>query len=103
MIKVGILGGIACGKSTITEYMHQLGACVLFGDAIAHRVLEYPEIVDQMEARWLPKYPHYRPIKDITGKVVRKNVAQIAFGNPEELRFLEAITWPLILKELQTR
>jgi len=37
MIKVGIIGGIACGKSTVTEHTHELGACVLPGDAIGHR------------------------------------------------------------------
>ncbi len=50
MITLGILGGIAAGKSTITKYLVDKGACHLDGDKINHEVLNYPEIVQQVRA-----------------------------------------------------
>lgn len=38
--KVGLTGGVACGKSTVTELFHQLGATVIDADVIARNLLE---------------------------------------------------------------
>ena len=40
IVKVGLTGGIASGKSTVAGWFRELGAYVQDGDAVAHQVLE---------------------------------------------------------------
>lgn len=90
MNSVGILGGIAAGKSTITQFLISKGACHLDGDKIAHQVLEYPEVQQQIVSIWGNK------IVDEHGKVIRKELAKIVFNDYTQLKILEDITWPLV-------
>lgn len=50
MVRVGLTGGIASGKSTVAGWFRELGAYVQDGDAVAHQVMEpggtaYDEVV----------------------------------------------------------
>ncbi|MBD3868481.1 MAG: dephospho-CoA kinase [Acidobacteria bacterium] len=40
IVKVGLTGGIASGKSTVAGWFRELGAYVQDGDAVAHQVME---------------------------------------------------------------
>ncbi len=49
--KVGLTGGVACGKSTVTDLFHQMGATVIDADVIARGLLEkdtdcYQQVID---------------------------------------------------------
>jgi dephospho-CoA kinase len=94
METIGILGGVASGKSAVARMFEQLGAVRLDADLLGHAVLEEPEVRMALEARW------GNGVLDDRGQIDRRTVAQIVFGDrPEaaaELKFLEATTHPRI-------
>ena len=45
---VGIVGGVACGKSQVTQMLGKMGASVISADKIAHHVLCLPDIVEAL-------------------------------------------------------
>ena len=95
MLRVGLTGGIACGKSTVAAMMRELGCHVLNADQMAHRLIE-------------PGQPAYDPvvrefgrdILDAQGRVARAKLAEIAFSDPARLARLNAIIHPGVLAEL---
>ena len=99
MILIGIVGGIASGKTQVTEKLRQLGATVLDADRIGHEVLDEPEVRAALRARWGDG------VCDAHGRVDRRQVASIVFAapplGPEELAYLERLTHPLIGQRLR--
>jgi dephospho-CoA kinase len=99
-IVVGLLGGVASGKSLIARQLEQLGAAVLDADRMGHAVLREAATRNAVRARWGDR------ILDAAGEVDRQKLAQIVFSNaPEaaaELAALEALTHPRI-RQLLTR
>ncbi len=95
---IGILGGIASGKSLVSEQLRQLGAAVLDADQAGHQVLRLPEVKQAARARWGAS------IVAADGEIDRKALAAIVFGPTEqaqaELEFLERLTHPLIRQRL---
>jgi dephospho-CoA kinase len=89
---VGIVGGIASGKSQVADCFRRRGAAVLDADGAGHRVLAQPEVVDALVKRW------GQGILDASGQVSRKQVAAIVFapGNEAERTFLNQVTHPRI-------
>lgn len=94
---IGIIGGIASGKSTVSRAMRSLGAGHINADEIGHDVIEIPEIVQQMKARWADR----GHITDRLGKVRRDIVANIIFNDSQELEFLDAICSSPIKSRIQ--
>ncbi len=94
MIVVGIVGGVASGKSTISGMFQKLGAVVLDADRVGHEVLADPKVIEQLTNRW------GKDILDADGQIRRSSVASIVFAENEqartELSFLESITHPEI-------
>ncbi|MFP6668559.1 MAG: dephospho-CoA kinase [Pirellulales bacterium] len=86
---IGIIGGIASGKSLATEYFRQLGAAVLDADGVAHEVLSEPDVVAALRERWGDE------ILDDAGQIERTALAEIVFGSSnssrEELKYLEKL------------
>ncbi|MEX0937807.1 MAG: dephospho-CoA kinase [Pirellulales bacterium] len=96
---IGIVGGIASGKSLVAEQFQSLGAGLLDGDRAGHEVLKDAEVCRQIRDRWGPG------VFDQEGNVVRSELARIVFGaapeGPRELRHLESITHPRIRAALE--
>lgn len=92
MIVIGVLGGIASGKSVVTEQLRTLGAEVLDVDRIGHDVLLMAEVKRQIRKRWGDE------VFGGNGEVVRQRLANIVFDpeQPAELTALESITHPPI-------
>lgn len=90
---VGLTGGIASGKSTVSRMLQELGARVVDADLLARQVVE-------------PGRPAYREIVRAFGKQVlqpdgkldRKRLGQIVFADPEQLERLNRITHPRIAR-----
>lgn len=91
MFLVGLTGGIASGKSTVSAMLERLGAEVIDADLIAREVVE----------------PGTRGLREVTlafgesilnpdGSLSRETLASLVFGNQENRRVLEAILHPLI-------
>lgn len=101
MVVIGILGGVASGKSLVTQQLRQLGAEVLDADRAGHEVLREPEVERAIKQRWGDG------VFGDDGHVNRAAVAKIVFGpapqGPQELSYLEQITHPRIGQRLQSR
>jgi dephospho-CoA kinase len=99
MILIGILGGVASGKSEVSRRLRSLGAAVLDADRVGHAVLREAEVRRAVQRRW------GEAVLDAAGEIDRRKVAEIVFGAaPEsraELTFLEQLTHPLIGERLQ--
>src|SRR4029079_14745734 len=100
MLILGLVGGIASGKSLVANILRDMGAVVLDADQAGHYVLRQPDVIAELKNRWGDK------ILDPKGQVVRREVAKIVFGqgNEAERKFLEQLTHPrieeLLKKEL---
>ena len=97
---IGITGGTGCGKTTALSAISQLGGKVLDCDAIYHQLLETDEeLLGAIETA----FPGV--VED--GKLNRKKLGSIVFGDEDALQTLNAITHTritqVILKELEAK
>ena len=93
MLKVGLTGGIASGKSTVGEMFGALGAHVVQADYIAHRLMQPGEAV------YAEVVQHFGPgILDPDGTVNRSRLAEAAFGAPGRVEELNRIVHPAVIK-----
>jgi dephospho-CoA kinase len=92
---IGILGGIGCGKSTVAACFGDLGCAVIDADAIAHRVLEEPEVLAELTDRW------GSGVLDSDGAISRDQVAECVFGSQGELDFLQRLVHPRVLERAE--
>lgn len=91
-IIVGLTGSIGAGKSTAARMFAELGCLVIDSDAEAKAALDLPEIRSSLRAWWGDG------VIDGSGRVDRKAVAEIVFGNPDERARLERLVHPLVRK-----
>ena len=52
MKTLGLLGGVASGKSVVAQKLRELGGVVLDADAVGHEVLRLPDIKEAARKRW---------------------------------------------------
>jgi len=92
MLILGLVGGIASGKSVVANVLRDMGAVVLDADRAGHFVLREPELIAELRKRWGDG------ILDSSGQVSRRAVARIVFaqGNEAERKFLEQLAHPRI-------
>jgi dephospho-CoA kinase len=98
LLKVGLTGGIASGKSVVGEMFVALGAHLIQADAIAHQLMQPGEAVYQEVVR------HFGSgILKSDGTVNRARLAEAAFGaSPENkssrIEELNQIVHPAVIK-----
>jgi len=92
---VGVLGGIGAGKSTVTRMLADLGATTVDADTIAHEVLDLPEVRGQLEALF------GREVVGRGDKVDRKALSRRVFANTRDLKRLEGLIHPEVLRRLE--
>ncbi|KAK8827516.1 hypothetical protein WA538_003475 [Blastocystis sp. DL] len=88
---IGLVGGICSGKSTVSAILKDCGCFCLDCDKLGHRVYE-------------PNTDGFRRIVETFGKEVvgedgtinRRVLGSIVFSDPEKMKQLTAISWPLI-------
>lgn len=87
---IGITGGIATGKSTVTAMLRELGAKVLDADEVAREVVAkgQPALLE-IAARW-------PGVVAADGTLDRKALGDRIFGSAVERKALDAITHPRI-------
>jgi dephospho-CoA kinase len=90
MLKVGLTGGIACGKSTVLEMFRALGAHTLQADTVAHELMAPGE---KMYARIVAAFG--KEILAPDGTIARAKLAAAAF--PTRIAELNAIVHPVVL------
>jgi dephospho-CoA kinase len=78
MIKVGLTGGIASGKSVVAEMFARLGVHLIYADRIAHELMQPGQPVYDAVVK---KFGN--GILNPDGTVNRPKLAEAAFGSPE--------------------
>jgi dephospho-CoA kinase len=94
VLRVGLTGGIATGKSTVARIFATLGATILDADEIAHRLVETGGPAYEAVARVFGE-----EILNPDRSVNRSRLGRIIFSDPERRAALESILHPLIRKE----
>lgn len=92
---VGLTGGIACGKSTVSAYLRELGAVIVDGDIIAREVTENMKTFIELMKVFGSQ------IVDDNGKLDRKALGAIVFGNKEALKKLNDIVHPEVEAQIK--
>lgn len=87
---IGIIGGIGAGKSAAAAAFADLGCVVADSDALAREALADESIRAALIGFWGSE------ILDPDGRINRRAVAKIVFGDPQERRRLESVTHPWI-------
>jgi dephospho-CoA kinase len=91
MVRVGLTGGIAMGKSTVSDYLRSHGAVVIDADAIAREVVEpgtpgFAQVVEEFG----------EGIVDESGAIDRPKLGALVFSDDSARKRLEAIVHPLV-------
>ena len=94
---VGLTGGIASGKSTVSAMFRELGAQVIDADQVARDVVEPGTPGLEEVARRFPG------VVDASGRLDRAELGRRVFADPAERRALEAILHPRIRDEVARR
>jgi len=98
LLKVGLTGGIASGKSVVGEMFAALGAHLIQADAIAHELMQPGETVYQEVLRRFGG-----GILNPDGTVNRARLAEAAFGAPggnkdSRIQELNRIVHPAVIR-----
>jgi dephospho-CoA kinase len=89
MMRIGLTGGLASGKSTIaTMFMRQHGIPVCDADYLVRGLLN-----SDARDTVLAEFPESRTVD---GSIDRTQLAKIVFADPEKRKKLEAIIHPLV-------
>ena len=93
-IIVGVTGGIACGKSTVSELLSKKDAIPINSDEIGHQLLkrDSPVIGALLEA-------FGTDLLDETGDVSRQKLGAIVFNDKAARECLNAIMHPPIVEK----
>lgn len=92
---LGLTGGIASGKSTVSAYLTQNGALIIDADLIARQVVAKKSSgLKQIVAKFGGE------ILTASGELDRKKLGKLVFSNKDLLKALTDITGPLIRAEI---
>ena len=92
---LGLTGGIARGKSTVSAYLAQNGALIIDADLIARQVVAKKSSgLKQIVAKFGGE------ILTASGELDRKKLGKLVFSNKDLLKALTDITGPLIRTEI---
>jgi len=91
MLKLGLTGGIASGKSVVAAILRELGFPVLDADSLSHKLMEpgqtaHDEILKAFGA----------DLADSSGQIDRHKLAAIVFADPTKLARLNSILHPRV-------
>jgi dephospho-CoA kinase len=91
VLKIGLTGGIASGKSVVASRLAELGAVLVDADALARDVVEpgTPGLACVVEAFGME-------MLDDRGRLDRARLGAEVFGNPSQLAVLNGIVHPLV-------
>ena len=91
MFRVGITGGMGCGKSTVARLLESRGFVRIDSDAIVReRVLREAPVKAAIAVRW------GSGVLDSEGEIDRGAVAERIFNSDEERRWLEDLVHPRV-------
>lgn len=91
MLRLGLTGGIASGKSAVAAMLRELGFAVLDADALGHKLIEpgqaaYAEVIQEFGPS----------ITDSSGRIDRSKLGAVVFADRAKLDRLNAIVHPRV-------
>jgi len=91
MLRLGLTGGIASGKSAVSAMLREMGFAVLDADALAHKLIEpgqpaYDEVLQEFGPS----------IADTSGRIDRAKLGATVFADLAKLDRLNAIVHPRV-------
>ncbi len=96
-MRIGLTGGIASGKSTVSLYLASLGMEIIDGDLLAREVLVlYPEILTYLQDT-------YGDLIFQEGQLDRRALGRIIFQDEEKKRAYLDVIMPKIVEEARKR
>lgn len=96
MLRIGLTGGIATGKSTVSNYLKELAYPLVDADLIARQLVEPgQEGLERLVARF------GREILDESGALNRRVFGQRLFGNAQLRQEVDQLLHPLIYEALE--
>jgi dephospho-CoA kinase len=95
MLKVGLTGGIASGKSTVSKMLQDKGCTIIDADEVAHDLIlkgnpGYALVVEAFGAQ----------ILDSAGEIDRKKLGAVVFENPPLIETLNRILHPEVIRQI---
>ena len=91
-MNIGITGSIACGKSTVSDYLIAKGYTIIDADKLGHVALTSNDVKRKLAEKFGDEILE-------NNEISRKKLGKIVFGNTENLKNLNSIIHPKI-KEL---
>ncbi len=93
MLRVGLTGGLASGKSFVGRALAELGCHLIQADELGHEVLKpggeaYAPVVAEFGAE----------ILDADGAINRRKLGKLVFEDPERLERLNALVHPAVIR-----
>lgn len=96
--RVGLTGGVASGKSTVSAILAELGAVVIDADALAREVVARGTPgLDAVVAEFGPA------LLTPDGELDRPAMGRLVFGDEGSRKRLEAIIHPLVIERMAAR
>ena len=86
MLRVGLTGGIAAGKTTVADFLSELGAFVIDADELARQVMA-------------PGGTAHAEVTERFGDLERRSLARVVFGDSEAREDLNRIVHPRVRAE----
>jgi len=96
MLKIGLTGGIGCGKTTVARLFAELGSPVIDADQIAHELVTKGQpALEQIERQF------GAGTLNPDGSLNRSRLREIVFSDPAQKQKLESILHPLVYQSIQ--
>ncbi len=95
---IGLTGGIASGKSTVSAKLKELGAAIIDVDILARGVVSKGEIAYNRIVQCFGEN-----ILLPSGEINRKRLGSVVFSDKEKLALLNSITHPEIISRVKDK
>ena len=90
-MNIGITGSIACGKSTVSNYLKEKGYTIIDADELGHIALTSDEVKEKLKKNFGLTILE-------NNEISREKLGKLVFGNDENLKILNSIVHPYIRK-----
>lgn len=95
--KIAVTGTLSSGKTTVCNYLKELGACVVSADELVHQLLSPQSLTGQKVLQLLGNSVIQQ------NSFNRKKIGKIVFNNDRTLKGLEEILFPEVAAQIEQR